>query len=505
MYETPPDPRNLSVTEVFLDRESLVLNLWTSTDFDQRTAELKAGVVPQKANSAVFWESSDTDVATVTDGIVTSVATGTASITVTTIDGGFTASCIVEVINQPREMIQSIFINDFTLHIGSISQKNIIPVFNPFFVTDGRVRWESDTPAVVTVSNRGVVTAIMPGTALISVISLVNPAVRDTCKVTVIPLQWQFPDITAFLEAGALYYKPGFDFGTTPEARTTPPVKAADSATNTSTWTGTSSKDPNFTPNYSYDYTRFGKAGAGNIVPEFVHPKNGSNFIPSQTLQPGPYRSHTQYDNAALAHYAFSGFRQAHPWSITASGSTTRSGQTWSTAINVYAANTNTVQYSGLGVDLGTDKYIDLVMIYAGGNLNAGGSTSRTTGAFNNESDINTSCPSITLEYMPFSIDGLETFNKLYKPNFYGQTDNWNNPDTENNWPAPGYAGSPWKHGGKIVPNGLSWVYVFYFEQPVLARFLRCSFEQAPVSPPATGYLGRAFVNSFEVYNTRVD
>ncbi len=43
------------------------------------------------------WSTSDASIATVTDGVVTAVAPGTATITATTVDGGFTAACTVTV------------------------------------------------------------------------------------------------------------------------------------------------------------------------------------------------------------------------------------------------------------------------------------------------------------------------------------------------------------------------------------------------------------------------
>lgn len=49
------------------------------------------------ANKAVSWRSSNTAVATVSNGTVNAVAAGTAVITVTTADGGKTASCMVQV------------------------------------------------------------------------------------------------------------------------------------------------------------------------------------------------------------------------------------------------------------------------------------------------------------------------------------------------------------------------------------------------------------------------
>lgn len=63
---------------------------------------LIAAVAPSDAtNKAVNWSSSDTSVATVdSDGNVTAVSTGVATITATTVDGGHTATCTVTV-TQP--------------------------------------------------------------------------------------------------------------------------------------------------------------------------------------------------------------------------------------------------------------------------------------------------------------------------------------------------------------------------------------------------------------------
>mgnify|MGYP003294177118 FL=1 len=57
-----------------------------------------ATVAPADAtDKSVTWTSDNDAVATVADGVVTAVAEGTATITVTTVDGEFTATCVVTV------------------------------------------------------------------------------------------------------------------------------------------------------------------------------------------------------------------------------------------------------------------------------------------------------------------------------------------------------------------------------------------------------------------------
>jgi hypothetical protein len=79
------------VTGVSLDKTSLALKV-------DATATLIATVAPDDAtNKAVTWSSSDESVATVEDGEVTAIAEGEATITVTTVDGDFSAYCAVTV------------------------------------------------------------------------------------------------------------------------------------------------------------------------------------------------------------------------------------------------------------------------------------------------------------------------------------------------------------------------------------------------------------------------
>ena len=62
------------------------------------SAQLTATLLPDNAdNKAVIWKSSDTAVATVTNGLVKTLSTGTAVITVSSYDGTVSSSAAIEV------------------------------------------------------------------------------------------------------------------------------------------------------------------------------------------------------------------------------------------------------------------------------------------------------------------------------------------------------------------------------------------------------------------------
>jgi hypothetical protein len=88
---TPPTPPVITPTEVSLNHSSITLKTGD-------TQQLVAIVLPlNAANKSVTWTSSDAKVATVAGGVITAVAPGTATITVTTAVGGYKATCTVTV------------------------------------------------------------------------------------------------------------------------------------------------------------------------------------------------------------------------------------------------------------------------------------------------------------------------------------------------------------------------------------------------------------------------
>jgi len=101
----PPEkpPEEIPVICVTLDLNSTSL-------FVGQTLALDAAVKPDgAANKAVKWSTEDNRIATInSEGKVTAIAPGAAKITVTSVDGGFTATCTVSVEPSPAESVVGI-------------------------------------------------------------------------------------------------------------------------------------------------------------------------------------------------------------------------------------------------------------------------------------------------------------------------------------------------------------------------------------------------------------
>lgn len=87
------DTNPISVTGVSISPSPISLNIG-------ETQQLTAIISPSNAtNQSVTWSSNNTSVATVTNGLVRGISAGTATITVTTTDGGKQATCQVNIGN----------------------------------------------------------------------------------------------------------------------------------------------------------------------------------------------------------------------------------------------------------------------------------------------------------------------------------------------------------------------------------------------------------------------
>ncbi len=165
----------ISVTGVTLDEETLTINKGES-------ATLTATVLPADAsNKSVTWISDKPDIATVDDvGKVTALSAGTATITVTTVDGNFTATCLVTV----RIPVTGLTLDKETLTIKKGESATLTATVLPADATNKSVTWVSDKPKIAKVDNTGKITALAVGKATITVTTK-EGNFTATCVVTV--------------------------------------------------------------------------------------------------------------------------------------------------------------------------------------------------------------------------------------------------------------------------------------------------------------------------------
>lgn len=149
------------------------------------TKALTATVSPSNAtNKSITWTSSNTAVATVSSsGVVTGKAAGTATITVKTADGGYTATCTVTVSN-PTVKVTGVTLSPTSPSINVGATKALTATVSPSTATNKSVTWTSSNTAVATVSSSGVVTGKAAGTATITV-KTADGGYTATCMVTV--------------------------------------------------------------------------------------------------------------------------------------------------------------------------------------------------------------------------------------------------------------------------------------------------------------------------------
>lgn len=123
------------------------------------TLQLVATVVPSyAADTSVTWTSSNTATATVSSsGLVTGVSAGNATITATTTDGGYCASCTVTV--------SGVTLNTTSAEVNPGETLQLLASVVP---SDTSVTWTSSDTAVATVSAAGLVTGVGTGNTVIT-------------------------------------------------------------------------------------------------------------------------------------------------------------------------------------------------------------------------------------------------------------------------------------------------------------------------------------------------
>lgn len=168
--EAPAD-----ATGITLDRTYATMDVGTALT-------LTATVTPNNAaDKTVVWTSTNTEVATVSNGVVTSLSEGTATIRATNINGHF-AECTVTVsasyIPTTRVTLSS---SVLSLRVGETF--GLDAKIAPLNATNKTVAWSSNNVNVASIASDGTVTAVGVGTATVT--ATTADGKTDICTVTV--------------------------------------------------------------------------------------------------------------------------------------------------------------------------------------------------------------------------------------------------------------------------------------------------------------------------------
>lgn len=165
-----------------------ITGLTLNTYYQNMVKDTKFVLVPNiepvtASNKNVTFWSSDEDVATVDErGVVTAVNGGVCEIVVTTEESSFTAKCIIAV----KEYVSSITLTDEFRYLNYGASYEMSADVGAKTATDKTLIWSSSNSSVVSVTDKGVITGVNYGTAVITATAADGSGVSASCIVQVI-------------------------------------------------------------------------------------------------------------------------------------------------------------------------------------------------------------------------------------------------------------------------------------------------------------------------------
>lgn len=134
-----------------------------------------------KTDGRLVWSSSDGSVASVDEeGVVSGKSKGEAVITVTAVDGGYTAECRVRVYQPVTELRM----DNRSMTVDTGDDIQLTATILPYDADNKSIVWSSDNPDVADVNGKGVVTGVKAGQTVIRATSE-DEGISDFCVVTV--------------------------------------------------------------------------------------------------------------------------------------------------------------------------------------------------------------------------------------------------------------------------------------------------------------------------------
>ncbi len=146
--------------------ENSSINVYT-TDTGVRVIPM---IYPETAsNKAIKWYSKDTNIVEVDQtGHIKPISTGMTQVVATTADGGYSAGCFINVINETIKVENVSIINKDKAELGKGEALRLMAAVMPQNARNKLIIWESSDESIVSVTQMGVVKGINPGTATIT-------------------------------------------------------------------------------------------------------------------------------------------------------------------------------------------------------------------------------------------------------------------------------------------------------------------------------------------------
>ncbi|MDE6581475.1 MAG: leucine-rich repeat protein [Duncaniella sp.] len=174
----------VQVNDSEFDVDRITLNYHETTIEAGGTLQLEVTFEPTDAtDKTITWTTSDESVATVdTDGLVTTLKPGNATITATAANGE-EDECEITVVPVPTVEITAISLNHTEATLYPEDTLQLVVSYDPENASDKTITWSSSNTEVATVDENGLVTAHTDGSTVIMAIT-VN-GINAECAVTV--------------------------------------------------------------------------------------------------------------------------------------------------------------------------------------------------------------------------------------------------------------------------------------------------------------------------------
>lgn len=155
-----------------------------ATFYPNDSATFQAEVTPANAtNQTVTWSSSNEEIATVVNGVVTAVAVGQTTITATSVED---ENIIDTVVVEVRQLVTSVSLDTNTKIVEMNQGATITATVSPEDAYNKVVTWSSSNEGVATVNENGEITPVKVGTTAIKATATDGSGKSATCTVTVV-------------------------------------------------------------------------------------------------------------------------------------------------------------------------------------------------------------------------------------------------------------------------------------------------------------------------------